>query len=285
MAEKKTGVVIILYNPELKRLKQNLDSIAKQAEEVVCIDNGSENIDRVEQLLGEYAGVVCIRNKKNRGIAAALNQGMAHCQKNGKQWVLTLDQDSVCPVNLLESLERHVNLDKRIAVVCPGIYNEGQGMVQSRGVPCKGREGLKSIEYTITSGCLMSIEKWEAVGKFDERLFIDLVDTDICKRIRRLGFLIIEDSGVVMRHQVGSTKTRHILWRTVYAKNHSPFRKYYMMRNGIYLYKKKEMPAVVLIKYIVREYLLVILYEKNKIKKLRRMNLGIWDGIKMQTEK
>ena len=86
-------------------------------------------------------------------------------------------------------------------------------------------------------------------------------------------------------HQVGSTKTRHILWRTVYAKNHSPFRKYYMMRNGIYLYKKKEMPAVVLIKYIVREYLLVILYEKNKIKKLRRMNRGIWDGIKMQTEK
>ena len=35
---------IVLYNPDLGRLKENIESICKQVDKVILIDNGSDNI-------------------------------------------------------------------------------------------------------------------------------------------------------------------------------------------------------------------------------------------------
>lgn len=65
---------IVLYNPDLGRLKENIESICKQVDKVILIDNGSDNIREIEDLIKEYLNCILLKNGENMGIAYALNQ-------------------------------------------------------------------------------------------------------------------------------------------------------------------------------------------------------------------
>lgn len=282
ISEGKAGVVIVLYQPDLKRLKQNLDSITAQSQSVLCIDNHSGNIQEIRQMLEDYEQVTLLENQRNEGIAKTLNQGMEYWEEKGVPWVLSLDQDSVCPPDMLEQLISCIGIDENIAIVCPKILNEGQGIMPSKGTVVNLDGKLCWIDDVITSGTCMNVEKWRAVGGYDERLFIDFVDVDMCIRLRKQGFLILENANVVLEHQIGETFMRKLFGKTFIVRNHSPFRKYYIIRNDIYLYKKKEQVLKNVIKFVGREMLLVLLYEKQKGKKLVSMCRGIIDGCAMR---
>lgn len=87
---------IVLYNPDLGRLKENIESICKQVDKVILIDNGSDNIREIEDLIKEYLNCILLKNGENMGIAYALNQILKYAYENDVKWFLTLDQDSVC---------------------------------------------------------------------------------------------------------------------------------------------------------------------------------------------
>ena len=65
---------IVLYNPDLGRLKENIESICKQVDKVILIDNGSDNIREIEDLIKKYLNCILLKNGENMGIAYALNQ-------------------------------------------------------------------------------------------------------------------------------------------------------------------------------------------------------------------
>lgn len=279
-----SGVMIILYNPEIERLTENLDSITKQSENVLCIDNASKNLNEVQELLKKYNNVSLLKNNKNEGIAKALNQGMEYWQSQGIEWILALDQDSVCSEDFLKKLESCIGIKEDIAIICPLIRNEGQGILEAKNVFADTDKSVREIDYTITSGTLMSVGKWNAVGKYDEKLFIDWVDVDICKRICDKGFKILENREVIMEHKIGETKEVRMFGKQHFTGNHSAFRKYFIIRNNIYLGKKKERPMKIVVKSVIKEFVLVLFFEKHKFKKLGRMLKGVFDGIRMKYE-
>ena len=89
---------IVTYNPDIGRLKQNLETITDQTDELLIIDNASENFSQIKTLAaGKF-----IELEKNHGIAYALRRLMDFANKNGYDWVLTLDQDSVACQMILE---------------------------------------------------------------------------------------------------------------------------------------------------------------------------------------
>lgn len=92
---------IVSYNPDLLRLKENISSIQQQVP-VIVFDNGSRNIIAIQKLISDFSEVQLIRSKKNIGIAAALNQLMQWGYENKFDWMLSLDQDSVCEKILLK---------------------------------------------------------------------------------------------------------------------------------------------------------------------------------------
>lgn len=67
---------IVLYNPDTDRLKENINAIINQCTHIYLIDNGSDNINNISDLLEEYNDlkITVIYNQKNMGIASALNQ-------------------------------------------------------------------------------------------------------------------------------------------------------------------------------------------------------------------
>jgi rhamnosyltransferase len=96
----KTLAAIVLFNPEIERLNQNIEAIFNQVDDVVLIDNGSSNLNEVKKNVTHQVHYVV--NEKNVGIAKALNEGFEYAIENGFDWVLTLDQDSVSDKNLIE---------------------------------------------------------------------------------------------------------------------------------------------------------------------------------------
>ena len=39
---------IVLYNPDIERLSDNIDSVISQVEKIYLVDNGSKNINKIE---------------------------------------------------------------------------------------------------------------------------------------------------------------------------------------------------------------------------------------------
>ena len=91
---------IILYNPDLSRLRENISAILPQVDNVVLVENGSSDITYLKELEDEK--IELIVNDENMGIAYALNQVMQYAHDNSYEWALTLDQDSVVPPGLVD---------------------------------------------------------------------------------------------------------------------------------------------------------------------------------------
>ncbi len=59
---------IVTYNPIIKRLEQNIHSVINQVDELIVVDNGSENIEDIISLKDNKCFTL-IRNEKNLGLA------------------------------------------------------------------------------------------------------------------------------------------------------------------------------------------------------------------------
>ena len=45
---------IVIFNPDINRLKENISAVIVQCAHVYLVDNGSNNIDEVKKLLNQY---------------------------------------------------------------------------------------------------------------------------------------------------------------------------------------------------------------------------------------
>ena len=273
---------IVLFNPDIKRLKENIDAVIIQCTHLYLVDNGSGNVDEVKGLLNQYnqSKISILWNRENQGIAKALNQLTSAAQKEGFDWILTLDQDSVVPSNIVGEFEKYIN-NSSVGILCPIICD------RNKDEEIKINEDCTEIDECITSGSLLNIKAWSEIGGFDERMFIDGVDFDICYRLRQRGYKIYCIHSVVLLHELGHIEYHRFLFWKVLVKNHSAFRKYYIARNIIYVAKKRK-SVLLAIKGILQEVKLlgiVLLYETDKKSKSISIIKGIRDGAMLNTKR
>ena len=273
---------IVLYNPSKKRLKENIDAVLGQVDFLVLADNGSKNHDEIRTLLGEYENIVLIENSQNRGIAAALNQIVLCAKQKGADWVLMLDQDSVCQPGLVEHYERYKETDRVGMMTCKII---DRNINRSFEVGKREEENyeIQDVERCITSGSFMKIEACIQSGMFDEPMFIDYVDYDMCFSMRESGYRIIKCNFDGLLHELGNTVVKKVLGVEFIVTNHGPLRRYYFSRNIIYCLRKHKgtMPKW---KFLYKNYiriLIALLYEDQKWEKLKSAVRGIKDGYRM----
>ena len=223
---------IVLYNPDINRLKDNIDAIYTQVEAVLFINNGSKNLDEVKSLLDAYPNMVTIDNGENLGIATALKEIMEYGIQNAYDWVLTLDQDSVCQPGLIQTYADLCGLDKAGILTC-NIVDRNFSVPNG----FKPEEKYREVQQCITSASLISTKAYLQTDGFDEKLFIDSVDFDICINMRMHGFKIYKINFDGILHEVGHGRNVKLLLKDYVSYNHSPFRQYYMARNHKYLVK------------------------------------------------
>jgi len=262
---------IVTYNPEMDRLQQNIGAIVSQVDFIVCVDNGSTNIEDIRKIVTSKIKLIELR--ENLGIAAALNQILLFAKSNNYDWFITLDQDSVCMQGLIENYLHYKNIVNTGILACS---------IQDRNfeIATNKIEEIEEIEECITSASFCNTAALSEIGGFDEKMFIDSVDFDVCLNLRKHGYKIYKTGFVGILHEVGHGKNVKLLWKQRVVYNHSALRNYYMARNHIYMAKKYS-KDISMIKTILKELeseLLIFLYESEKLKKIRARHKGVLDG-------
>lgn len=240
----KVAAGIVLYNPDKERFVESLQSIQKQVDKIFIFDNGSDILE--SELPPE---VVYVTKNENVGLAYALNKVMEMADKAGYNWVITMDQDSVIPAGLVNAFKEKIG-ENKIGIICPQVIDTRRPYMNVKQEPKE-----EYIQFCITSASCTSVECWKQIGKFDEWLFVDLIDNDFCKRLISSGYKILRLNTYVLNQEFGKIepksegKQRFWLWlskilrnkniaKFSYKKYVSPFRVYYTNRNIIYLNRK-----------------------------------------------
>lgn len=287
------AVGIVLYNPDILRLNKCIGSIKQQIEKIYIFDNSTKTS------LINRDSIVYLSEGENKGIAYALNKIMDMAKKDGFQWVLTMDQDSIIPDGMLKGFQECLEKYQDIGIICPQVIDKRR--IYSE---IENKENEKYVEFCITSASCTSIEAWEKCGKFDEWLFVDLVDNDFCKRLILSGYKIIKLNKWVLDQEFGKitpkSKRKQRFWLEIskimhnqnfakfsYKKFVSPLRVYYTNRNIIYMNKKMKKYGKIgyenynckgYIGFIICFMIPSILRAQDKIKVIKATIKGIKDG-------
>lgn len=272
-----TAAGIVLYNPDIRRLKECIDSVIGQIDKIYLVDNASKNRLEIEKLLKRYEACEIIWNDENCGIAKGLNQIMEAATAEGYMWVLTLDDDSVCDKGLVQTLLSYV-AKEAFGIVCAAAIDDKMDVVTVSD------RDFEIVKDCITAGSLTNVEAWKHIGGFDEWMFIDFVDIEYCVRLREHGYKIGRVNSVYVHQQYGNISSSfHLFGRKWYRFDYSPIRIYYSVRNQIYYMNKHKnsidryQSLLFLGGYIAKR----ILFERNRKASIRAVFRGIKDGIKV----
>lgn len=253
MEENKKSTVlagIVLYNSDYSRLIKSIVSLNKQVDNIILFDNSSVLMSE-ERRRRLYEKFRCeyIFSGKNIGMPEALNRIMEIANKQGYEWVITMDADSIVPDNIIEEYHNYFH-NMHIGMICPQVIDKRRKYMRENG----NRSNIY-VNMCITSAACIRVSAWKQVGKFDGWLFVDLLDNDISKRMVLNGWKILQINSIILDHEFGEIKPKNTIiekfWISVgrllhndnivklsYKKIVNPCRVYYTCRNIIYLNNK-----------------------------------------------
>lgn len=277
-------VVVVAFYPD-PGFEGRLHEILGQVGGMVVIDNTpSAGRNRTIMMTNDDSKQLCvIQNEANLGLGAALNQGLEHALRSGFEWILTLDQDTTCQRDMVQTLiQAYLGCYPRPAVIGANYFDPVNN--NRTKVPVISTETFLERKTVITSGCLVDAAFARAIGGFREDYFIDQLDHEFCLRARSRGGLVVISRKPGMMHSVGGPDGSRVPIIGLVLPEHPPLRKYYIARNTVVLvsdYFSRE-PAWCLLR-ITRLLLGAVsmtLLEKNGLLKLHAFALGVADGVR-----
>jgi rhamnosyltransferase len=286
--------VFVTYNPDISTFKKAVKSIIGQVDKIYVIDNCS--MDTVRDFIFTIDGIEKIFLENNMGVASGFNKGIELAKKDNYRFLLLLDQDSVAPKNMvycyMEAFEYLSKQFKAIAAIGPRYENIRTKRKSKfvkfgwfRNIYNSGSDSQTIVptDCLISSGSFFPLGVFSDIGKFDEKLFIDHVDTEWCQRALYHGYRIFGLWDVVMEHSLGEWTLNLWFLRWHSQPMHQPFRLYYIARNSILLYKMSHVPLKWISGDIVRLLRLLILYalfSRSRAQSLGWFLRGIRDGVR-----
>jgi rhamnosyltransferase len=284
--------IIVLYEPNIKVLKDMLKSLENQLDYFIIIDNtpGEDNLRYINlRCMFEYVPLY-----KNIGIAGAQNIGVELARNKKYEFVLFSDQDTIYPkdyINVMMKCWNDLKNCENICAIAPlfkdkNKLGENDGFIKSsywgskRFFPSKG---IHEICQAISSGQIVKTEFFSIIGLFDERLFIDWVDLEWCWRARAKGFKLLGNANIIIQHSLGNN-AKSIGTREINIRN--PSRHYYITRNCIYLaINSKYIRSTERMVLLIKSFLYVLGFtflSRGHAKNLRYTMVGLVDGIRGQ---
>ena len=268
--------VYVTYNPDWHLIERSIQMIVNQVDDVAIIDNSEVDYTNEFERLKSLYNCSYILLKENKGIATALNCGFEYSQKNNADWVLCFDQDSVPPRDMVSKYKEFIVTKKNLGQVGP-LY------AKNREENVTETDGASLVDSLITSGSLVNVEAYKAVGGFKDKLFIDSVDTEFSWNLKVHGWHSYKLNTIVLQHNlgVGAFDVTIAGKRLITITNHNYIRCYYIARNSLwvgrhYVKTLKEYAGPYRKKWI-KLVIKVLFFEKDKLRKLRFIMLGVKD--------
>lgn len=268
-----TLILVVTYNPDLTTLN-NIKTHCEITDNVLVVDNGSdaESIKCITESRLDHCKY--IKSSENKGIAWALNHGIIYAREQGFKFLLTFDQDSSPVPNILD--------------LYASVISEN-GSIRCIGTQYTDKDISKTVKIdfidsltVITSGCLSSLDIYDTIGLYNEMLFIDSVDFDFSLSVKKAGYRIVRSVQPLIKHHLGTPRKRFGITTT----NHNVFRRYYQVRNHIYITRKYlwDFPGFVLKKnyFFLDAMIRMIIADDNRIDKIKAAKKGFMDGLSLK---
>lgn len=270
----KIAACVILYNPE-EPVIENIHSYINHVGKLFLIDNSQVIRDNLQKKYNSLSNTIIIHDGNNEGIAKRLNQACELAISNNFDYLLTMDQDS--------NFNEDVIL--KYFQCLESIQEKDVSMV---GVNYKEKTDEFNCNYSktnllITSGSIINLKLFRTIGGFDEKLFIDFVDTEYCFRSIQKNYSVIEFKNIFLQHNLGQVSEKYSLKSLKKTKRtfHSEMRLYYMIRNYFYLkflYQTKFPKEIAYFRRdIFNRIKNKVLYENNRVKTIKLIVKGIFD--------
>lgn len=280
--------VIVSYNPNLRNLIELISQLNKQNVNAVVVDNNSNFVFEENEV-----GCKVINLKENLGIAVAQNKGLEYVKNNNGNYVVFFDQDSSIPndyiLNLMSDYQFLINQGIKVGTIGPRFIDERFGFYyKTVNMSQYGfREKIDVSKITqpepstllISSGSLVSVDVLKDIGFMRENYFIDYVDTEWCIRAASLGYKNYVSAQAVMQHAIGDNVLQ---FKYFNVPVHSPFRRYYRVRNAYYMYREPHVPKLLALREILFNFihqLILILFLGKKSEYIKSYAKGVKDGL------
>lgn len=186
-------VVLVVYQSTIES-SNAFASIQKKLESfnMVIIDNSTKSdLIQENRLFAKQNQISYISHGENLGLSRAYNLGLDLIRKNPGlcQWVLTLDQDTQLSESYLDEIISLSQNASNEVVYCP-IVISAQGKISPIALPRKLTRRMRSEAGKAYIGCINSGLLWNLsfleLLRFDEKIFLDMLDYDIFMQIHTL---------------------------------------------------------------------------------------------------
>ena len=222
---------VIVFEPTGPMVESACRQLASLGGNAVLLDN-SESVDaqRLVSRTCEHFSVQLLRPGGNVGTGRGINLLLREAADRGVTWLHYLDQDSQLTGAYRSQLARLPPRAEDFALIGAVHVDPGQplGSVSS--------SRLEPARFVISSGTLFNVAAVTRADGADERLFLDLVDHELCLRVRSQGMKVAIDHARVLRHPIGEgaqrVGQRLTLWR------HPEWRRELMWRNSCLLVRE-----------------------------------------------
>jgi len=274
----KLAGTVIFYNPDISII-DNIITYIDEIDYLFVIDNTEKADKKIASKLKKFGEKIEYHSfGENLGIAKALNTAAKTAIDKGYSHLLTMDQDSSFDKKNISVLKKTAlkNNSKNFSVISPVFTLNNE----SFDISMPHADILTEVKSVITSGCILNLQAFSSAGGFCEKLFIDQVDHEFCLRARKHGYKTYIIHDCFLNHKLGESENVKFLFFKTRVTNHSYIRRYYMTRNGLYLaaHYWSEIPET--IRKMTADNLKIIIFEKDRIKKLRSVVLGIFDFLR-----
>lgn len=241
------NAIVTLYNPDASVI-EHVKEYAAQTDRVILCDNSS---DDHSEMFKDIPSVVYTTEYKNLGLSGAFNRVLKDQQYgwSDDDYVIFFDQDSSIKEGHISSLiaEFRRLLKKKIKVGCisPAFYNLDSNELFKQNKIQKIDEKTFVIDSTQTSSMLTRYKILRDIDFWNDDLFLDLCDWDLCWRMQAKRYKVCYTENVIFKHRIGK---REVSAGVLKAKEGAPIREYYQTRDCLKLIGKNYTP----VKYKVR---------------------------------
>lgn len=233
-------MIIVNYNG-IKYLPKLFGSIFSYSpktveQKIIIVDNNSTD-GSADYIAKNHNEVHLIRLNENVGFAEGNNVAFRYILRNGFNYAMLLNQDTIVEPGYLDNLIVKINSDEKIAAVQPKImlwpetnlinsvgnviHFLGFGYTLGHKKPITiFKPPADEVNYCAGAGCLIKTSALIKTGLFDSEYFMYHEDLDLGWRFKLLGYKNVIASDAVIYHQYEFSRS---------------IKKYYFMERNRYL--------------------------------------------------
>ena len=252
----RVSVLVVNFNggSTLGVALEKWQAVRSEWHELIIADNGSTD-DSLKRAREQLPRAEILELGENLGFGTANNRAAERAEGD---YLLLLNSDAWPEPGCIERLKSSLDSSPRVGLVCPRLsYPDGSCQFHWAPVTSVLGETIQIVRNRFesrpwvhqpwpgrgwfTAACVMVRKRaFEQIGGFDEDFFLYFEDVDLCLRLRRAGWRLIDEPEAKAVHLKGGSQTaasgtslHYRLGQARYYRKHRPMWEQRLIRRKI----------------------------------------------------